>query len=1112
MQILSIVCVTMAYLQELVKCLPIFDQGNVNVFFGFINDHPLNKNFEFMKKSQGVLLFDKTKGAFKYGVSLMAISALIMPSGFLWAAANPGSNDSYTDQANKQQITVTGHVKDQYGLPLQGVSVQIKGTNKGAITGISGEFTITVPGPEAILVFTSIGKQTEEIKVGDQTDITVQMEEGAGNLDEVVVVAFGKQQKDLITSSIAVVDNKVMQDRPVPNLTSGLQGQVPGLNIVSNSGQPGETPSINIRGAGSLKSETNPLVIIDGIPGSLSMINPNDVASVSVLKDASASSLYGARAANGVILITTKQAKVGKANINYSGYVGVENPTELFKEAGAYNYANAYNTALMMDAISRNNPEMDPSKKVFTDEELAAWKSGQVPSTDWRDALFSENGFTQSHNLNISGGLSNENIAVRNNLSLGYFQEKGNVVHTDYDRVTLRDNAGIDMGRFGIDLGLALTYTNQKEPTSATVGDLWAITSAINRQRPVDLIKDENGDWVITATNDTRNPVRQAQEGGLYQKKIYNVIANLKLHYDITKDLVLNFTNSVNYLSTNTDQFKNTLEWSNGTTTGPNSSTKESFSTMHYMQQLDLNYDKHFGDHHLKVIVGGQQEYEKYKYLSAFRRDFVNNSSGSLQLGGSDGQDNSSVDWDWGLMGAFARINYDYKSRYLLELNAREDGSSRLTPSAHWDFFPSASAGWRISQEEFFAPLRHIFSELKLRGSYGVLGNQNIVGAVDDDNNAKYYPYQAIVGATVDPAYWGQLYYVFGGNLITPMSVVQDPNNTFTWERTAITDIALEGAMFNNLVNFSLGYYNKTTRGMLMTKTVSAVNGGKDYVANIGKMRNAGIELSLGLNKMNPAGFSYSLNGNLSYSTNKLLDLGGVELAPGSTTAQMAGHPNNAYYLYEADGLITKEEFLDPDFALINGQTYGDQKIVDQNGDGKIDNSDRVLIDKNSTPKWLYGLNFDFAYHNFGIAGMLQGAAGGWLYLGSSTGYGFSSGYGITNWTIENSYDPINHPENYNTRLPRVSVANSVNATYPSTTFLFNASYVRLKNLRVYYSLPDSFLKKISMRSARLYVSGQNLYTWSKLPRDLGIDPEVASPTAGYPLLKTYSFGIDVTF
>ena len=1063
-----------------------------------------------MKKSLRIFSRVPSRYTLLPGASLLMLSILVLPA--LPAKASGNTKEQVATGQETQTLPVKGVIKDESGLPIQGASIQIKGSNQGTLSDSQGRFSITVPDDKAVLVISSVGKKTTEITIGEQRDLAVTLLDANTDLDQVVVVAFGTQQKKLITSSISVVDNKALEDRPVPNLTAALQGQVPGLNIVSSSGQPGETPSIKIRGAGSLMSGTSPLVIIDGVPGDMSKINPDDVASVSVLKDASASSLYGARAANGVILITTKQAALGKALLRYSGYVGIENPTELYKEADAYSYANAYNTALMMDAISRTHPDLDPSKKVFTDVQLSDWKSGKVPSTDWRSALFSKDGVTQSHNLSIASGIKGETAEVRNNLSVGYFQQKGNIVHTNFDRATIRDNASIAMGKYGVDLGLALTYSNQKAPTSAAVGDLFQITSAINRQRPVDLIKDVSGDWVITATNDTRNPVRQAQEGGVYQQKIYNLVANAKLHYDFTKELVLSLTGSANYTATNTDQFKNTLEWSNGTVTGPNSSTKESLTTLHLMQQLDLSFEKRFGEHHLKAIAGMQQEYEKYKYLYGYRRDFVNNSSPSLGLGSTDGQQNNSVDWDWALLGAFGRINYDYKNRYLVELNAREDGSSRLSPSARWDFFPSASLGWRISEEAFFAPLKNTFSELKLRGSYGVLGNQNIVGADADDNNATYYPYQAIVGAANDPAYWGQLYYVFGGNLVTPMDVVQDPNNILSWERTAITDIALEGALLNNRIDFSIGYYNKTTRGMLMTKTVSSVNGGKDYVANIGKMLNAGVELALGFHKNSTEGLSYSLNGNLSYGSNKLLDLGGQLLAPTTTSAKVVGYPVNAYYLYQSDGLVTKDEFLDPNYPLLNGQVYGDQKIVDRNGDGKINSADKVQTDKTSVPKWLYGLNFDFSYHHFGVAGMLQGAAGSWLYLGSNAGYGFSSGYGITSWTIKNSYDPIAAPDNYNTRLPRVSVANSINATFPSTNYLFNASYVRLKNIRLYYSLPTTLLKNTGISNARVYLSGQNLYTWSKLPRDLGIDPEISSPTAGYPLLKTYTFGIDLSF
>lgn len=1066
-----------------------------------------------MKKNPFVLCTHRTKSAVKYGAAAVAFSVLLMqPSGHLLAAGHGDTENAATERQPYQEKTISGRVLDKDGLPLQGVSIQIKGSASGTITGSNGEFKVTVADSSAVLVFTAVGKTTQEITVGNQTILTVHMEDQDSALDQVVVVAFGSQKKNTVTSSISTVDPKALKDRPVNNMTSALQGQVPGLNIRSSTGQPGVEPSINIRGKGSLMSGTDPLVIIDGVPGSLSMINPNDVASVSVLKDASAASLYGARAANGVILVTTKEGKLGKTVISYSGYVGIQKPTELFDEADAYHYADAYNTALMMDAISRDHPELDPSKKVFSQDELTGWKSGQVPSTNWRDALFSEDGFTQSHNINIAGGLSKDNIKLKNNFSLGYLQQNGNVKNTGFDRVTLRNNAGLDVGKFGLNLGLALTYTNQKAPTSATVGDLGAIISAINRQRPVDPIWDENGDWEITATNDTRNPVRQAAEGGMHEKKVYNLVANIAMNYDISDALKLNFTNSVNYLSTNTDDFKNTLDWANGTTTGPNSSTKESFSTIHYLQQLDLTYTQNFGDHHIKAIIGGQQEYEKYKYLMGFRQDFPNNSSGSLGLGSSEGLDNSSISYDWGIMGVFGRINYDYKRRYLLEINAREDGSSRLSPGNNWDFFPSVSAGWRISQENFMAPLRDVISELKLRGSYGVLGNQNIVGADPNDNNAAYYPYQALVGPSVDPSYFGALYYVFGGNIINPMSVVQDPNNTFSWEKTSILDIALEGSLFKNLMNFSIGYYAKTTNDMLMTKTVSSVNGGKDYVANIGKMRNSGVEMSLGINKTRPTGISYNINGNVSYATNKILDLGNIEMAPSGVTKNVVGYPLGAYYLYQSNGLVTKDAFLDPDYPLLNGQTYGDQKIVDQNGDGTLNAEDQQMVNKSSTPKWLYGLNFDVSYHRFGIAGMLQGAAGNWFYLGSSTGYGFNSGYGITNWTIENSYDPINRPDNYGTRLPRVSVSNSINSTYPSNNFLFNASYVRLKNIRVYYNLPTDFLKKLSMSSARLYVSGQNLLTWSKLPKSLGIDPEISSPTAGYPLLKVYSFGIDVNF
>ncbi|MBV4355739.1 SusC/RagA family TonB-linked outer membrane protein [Pinibacter aurantiacus] len=1026
------------------------------------------------------------------------------------ALAGANGTSRYQGQINAgQEKTITGRVVDKNGQPLPGVSVLVKGTKQGTSTNAEGYFSIKVANDNATLIFQSVGKKAKEVKAGNGANLTIVLDDENASLDTVITVAFGTQNKRTMTSSVSQVNTKVIQDRPVNNLASALQGQVPGLNIVSSSGQPGANPSINIRGIGSIMSGTSPLIIVDGIPSSIAQVNPNDVESVSVLKDASASALYGARAANGVILIVTKKGKLGKPSVSYSGYVGWQKPTELFQEADAYSYANAYNTALMHDAISRAKPDFDPTKKVWTDEQLAGFKSGALPSTDWRDALFTgNNGFTQSHNVGISGGLSNGDVSVRNNLMLGYLQQNGNVANTSFKRFTLRDNGSIKWKRFSIDMNLGITYSNSLAPVSAAVGDLGAITSAINRQRPMDPIKTADGEWNITATNDTRNPIRQALEGGQSNTKNYNILANIVMAYDITKDISVKFTNGVNYLTSNQDMFKNTLDWYNGETTGPNSSTKTDYTDIHYLQQLDVTYKKTFGDHHIGVIIGGQQEFHTYRSLMGYRQDFILNTSGSLQLGAADGMDNSSTYYDWGLMGAFGRISYDYKRKYLLELNAREDGSSRLSPDHNWDFFPSVSAGWRISEENFMESLKPTVSELKLRGSYGVLGNQNIPGAT---NSALYYPYQATIGAANDPSYAGPLYYVFGDQLITPMTLKQNPNNTFTWERTSILDVALEGTLYKSL-HFSLGYFDKTTQNMLMTVTPSRVNGGDPYVANIGKMRNSGLEVELGYNKATRSGLDIQLNGNFSYITNKLLDLGGQNLTVTGVTKNTVGYALNSYYLYTNNGLLTKDDFLNPSVTLLGGQKYGDQKILDYDKSGKIDAGDKTMQKKSNTPKWMYGFNFDVAYKNFGVAGMLQGAAGNFMYLGGSTGYGFSSGYGITNWTIKNSYDPINNPDNYNTRLPRVSASNTINASYPSTIFLFNASYVRLKNLRVYYNVPGAWSRKIGVGSLRAYVSGQNLYTLSKLPKDLGIDPEISSATAGYPLVKIWTFGVDVNF
>ncbi|MHA4809535.1 TonB-dependent receptor [Flavitalea flava] len=1010
-------------------------------------------------------------------------------------------------------IVIKGKVVDEDGRPLPGASVFIKGTQTGTTTDDKGEFTLNVEDKTGSLTISFTGMVTKEVSLKGITYVSVGLKPSFQDSKEVVVVAFGSKLKSTLIESVTKVDDNIVKGKPVNNALSALQGQVAGVNITSSSGQPGISPSINIRGVGSLLSGTSPLMIIDGVPGSISLVDPNDIESISVLKDAAASSIYGARAANGVIILTTKRAKAGKMAVSYSGYVGWQKPTELFQEADAYNYANAFNQATMYDLIKTSNTNFDSTKIIFTPTKLNGWKSGQVASTDWRKSLFNgNNGLTQSHYVSMAGGLSNGDVTFRTIFSFGYLQQHGNVANTNYQRYSIRSNNQLKWGKFDANLSVGLIHDSRHEPSSKAVGDLGSIISAINRQRPVDSIQRYDGSWNITSTNDTRNPVRQAAEGGYNTPENYNILLNLNLAYSILKDLTIKYTTGLSYNFNNGNLFQNTLAWYNGTTTGPNYSRMSNSLDAHNMQQLDLSYSKDIQQHHFSAIVGGQQEIHSYTADTSSRSNFINNSSNSLQLGDPSSQTNTSTNYTWALLGVFGRFNYDYDRKYLFEFNARKDGSSRLSPNNRWGFFPSVSAGWRASEESFWKPLKSTLPEFKLRASYGTLGNSNLPGS---DNNTLYYRDKSIVGNIYAPNLGLNYASVFDGTIYSALSIIQTPNNITTWEKTAITDVAIEGSVLDPRFTYSINYFNKTTSKMLMTQQVSDVNGGANYVANIGKLRNRGIEVSLGYSHQNSKGFSYSVNGNYTYLVNKILDLGGQNLPSFSGVYKnTVGSPLNAYYLYLNDGFLTQSEYTtqkskDP---ILPGQKWGDQRIKDISGDGVIKASDEVTINKSSTPKQLFGLNLDFNYKGFGIAGFLQGAANFYKYLGASVGYGFNSGYGITKWTIDHSYNPTVDPNNYNTRLPRVSISNTINNTYPSDLFLFNSSYVRLKNLQFYYDLQRAAASKLHVKNLRVYVSGQNLFTLSALPKSLGIDPEIGSATGGYPLLKIYTMGINVSF
>jgi len=1039
----------------------------------------------------------------------------------------------YSQQGSSSGKKISGKVTDVKGEVIPGAIVQIKGSSMGTISDVDGYYELNDVATGATLVFSLVGMEPVSVNVENQNVINVTLKELTTKLGEVVVVAFGTQQKYTMTSSVTQIDNSVLKNRPVGDAAAGLQGQVAGVSVSQSSGSPGSTASIVVRGVGSLQSGVGPLIIIDGVPATtMSYLDPNDIESVSVLKDAAASSLYGARAANGVILVTTKRAKAGKVSVSYSGYVGWQKPTELFQEANAYDYASAYNLALNYDAITPGNTDiMGQGKSVYTQAQLDAWKSGTTPSTDWRKALFSgNNGFTQSHYIEVSGGVANENVALKNNLSFGYFSQNGNVVNNTYNRYTLRDNSELTWGKFKAGLSVGLMTNNQLQPASKNLNvvnnsasALGSIISAINRQQPMDPIMVD-GYYVPTTSRDTNNPVGEAAMGGTWDSKTNNVLLNLQLSYSILKDLVLRVVGGLNYTNSNQNTFLNSTTFFNPTTgltltNGSNIAQNLQSQDYHYMGQIDLTYNVNLDKHHIGFVVGAQEEQHQYNDWTMQAGNFLNNSSNSMLLADPTTFNILSSQYQWGLIGVFGRLNYDFDKKYLIELDARDDGSSRLSPNHRWNFFSSASLGWRLSQENFWSGLKSLFPEFKIRGSYGVLGSDKLPGST---NNQLYYRDKSLIGNVANNINNGQ-YVTFNGMAYVPMALIQNPNNTCTWERTAVTDIAIDGTILSPDLSYTIDYFNKKTTGMLMTEQLSNINGAGSYVANVGSMKNYGIEFSVSYNHTTSYGLKYMVNGNYSFLNSKVLDLGGQGYAQVGNQAGYVYHP---FYLYTNGGLRTKDEYVNqktnnPNYPMIAGQLWGDQLILDVNGDGVINGSDRTVINKNNIPKDLFGLNFDVSFKGIGIAGMIQAATDYYQSLGGSVGYGFNQGYSIATWTINNSYNPLTSPDDYDTRLPRISRSNTINYQYPSTLFLFNSSYARLKNLQVYYEIPKSTFGKTGINAMRVYVSGQNLYTLTALPKALGIDPEIGSSTGAntagsatgsYPLLKTWTVGLNITF
>jgi TonB-dependent starch-binding outer membrane protein SusC len=995
----------------------------------------------------------------------------------------------YAQQSISGKVTSS---KDQTA--LTGVTVQVKGTSRAAMTLNDGSFSINAKNG-ATLIFSFVGYLTKELKVTGANLGTIALEEDVKSLSSVVVVGYGTQKKVNLTGSIATIDMTEKEGQPITNVSNALHG-APGLFVNLGNSQPGvDRATIRIRGMGTLNNN-DPLVLVDGVEYSMDELNPADIATISVLKDASAA-IYGSRAANGVILVTTKKGK-GTPKVNYGYYYGMQKPTA------------------MPDAIwdpivymKLKNQALENIGKVhdYSDAEIEEYQQGMktdpftYPSSNWFDIAL-DNGKIQKHDLSFSG--STDKYQYR--LSMGFLDRTGIIIgpNDQEKKYSLGFNGSMNISkRLKVGLTLDGYFRNYNEPY---YNSFWQY---LTRTLPIltDTLKDGRygNSWLRTpGRNNWENPRMIAQTG--FAKKVVTrflgtVFADYQLPFDITyhaklgadkyDGLLENFTPQVKTYNPKTEAATN---WNSPSTAPRSRGIDYNDLNIHFYHTLDWN--KTFvQDHHLNVMVGSSYDNFDSRSFSSGSMGYLDGTltaigAGALPYPGYiSGGSTEDV-----LISYFGRINYDFMGKYLLEGTFRYDGSSRFADGKRWGFFPAVSAGWRIDKESFFH-LSNVFSLLKLRASYGQLGNQAVA----------LYSYQNSINLGQD--------YSFGGALSSGAAATaySDPNTS--WETTNTYNLGLDANLLNNKVDFSVDVYKKYTINILRAVNIPDQIGGLTGPSkNVGTMQNTGIEFTLGYHN-NIGSFNYAFNGNIAYNKNKVIDLNGEILYSYGTnlaTITEAGYPVNSYYIYNAIGIFQSADEVAKSPFQSATTTAGDLKYRDANGDGKITSDDRVIISTSTQiPKYTFGFGIDLGYKGFSLNAFFQGVAGLKIYPTANLAFPFSNGADATWEWVTDSWTP----DRPNAKLPQVTPSDVDDDNYVASDFwLRDGSYLRMKNIQLSYSIPEKLLSTLKIKRASVFVNAENYLTFSKYK---DYDPESilnASSLYHYPMLKTISAGINVTF
>lgn len=1005
--------------------------------------------------------------------------------------------------ANYQDQVISGKVTDEKGEALPGVSIQVKGTQHGTSSREDGTFQISIPGDNSILVFNYIGFKKQEVAVGKQKSLLVQLQANNQQLNEVIVVGYGTQKRQDLVGSVSQLSSAKLNNRQTPQISNALTGQLPGVTVLQNSGQPGASAgAISIRGVGSFGAGTTPLIIVDGVQAtSFNEIDPNDIASISVLKDASSAAIYGARAANGVLLVTTKSGQAGKVRVNYNGYAGFQSATAYPDMVNSWEYAALYNEA--------------SNSQSYTPADIQKFKDGSdpdnFPNTNFIDAVLSKHGVQTGHNISVSGG----NEKNQYNISGGYLFQDGLVVKNNYNRYNFRLNlTNVLNDKLKLTTRISAINSDSKEPgTPATLdasGVLGIISSAV-RYPSVLAGKLSTGYYGLGVVQ-KGTPISFLETESFSKNRNQNLGANLRLDWQVIKDLQFSVLGGYNQLIANTKDFSASQVLNPTLTLGPNSLNVGYSNNYYKTLQLIAEYKKHFRKHSFGLLAGASYEDNLNESLNASRDKLPGNDLTEINVGSQDNQKNSGTSTEWAIQSLFGRLKYDYEGKYLLEGTVRYDGSSRFPTSRKYAFFPSVAGGWRISEENFLKNKVSWLNDLKLRASYGILGNQN----TQLNGAQNYYPYQNTLNPGVN--------YSFGGVVASGVALTQLTDADLHWESTRTADIGLDGTFFNGKLGIGVTYFDRYTYDILYSPaaSVSTVLGFDLSQKNTGSLTNKGWEFTID-HQNNIGEFSYNINANLTITNNKVKDLGvGNVIQPngmiGNGSSLFIGQPMNVYYGYVADGLFTNEDDIKnwPSLTAINPAAKpGDIRYKDISGpqgvpDGKVDATyDRVVLGS-QIPKYTFGVTLGGAFKGFDLNVLIQGISGVKGMLNSYAGYAFNNFGTIQRWQAEGRWTPENPRRDADyPRLEIISNSGTPN-TLTSSFWTLNASYVRLKNVQLGYSLPNRLAAKAGVAKARIYANTENLFTWNTYRQ--GWDPEINSSGAYYPILATYTLGLNVTF